>query len=641
METLKKKGLLGLCATAALGLLLAECTANEDINSAATYASYGTAQGNVPVVFDALAKQATQTRAGYPGEMDNNQLRGTGFGVFAYVSSASSYDFMYNQHVTYSNGWTYAPVKYWPQTNDNRFVASNPFVSSVNPEKIVTFYAYAPYVFSTSSSSVGTEGITKIPGRADTSGPKIHYKVPANPADGVDLLVGVAARQYSTSEFITNSSISVTSSGQSPLTLWKTVVGDKVEWKFLHTLTKFGITVDAVIDDVRQGSTGSGYLDPNTKILIEKVEFDSSTAHLATEGDLKLSVTNTDTPEWEVTTSSHSINDMIDRQIATNLRYSTSTSEFEEMPIGVTAYTQNLLGKDRSGGDENAFMFIPTSYNSNSYDVTVTYWVVTRDANMTNKVSKVQNVVKHSGVQMSFAPGYKTILRLHIGLTSVKMDAMTTGWTDSMFNLDYPANGKLVKFETTTPITISSSGQISGSGTVYSTSGSNFTVNCQEITYSLDAAGQDKLPVYYTSSNYYIPANYTTSARDIYLSFAGLKESSNGHVSQSSFDGGISLTSSPSSVSVPASGGNLTLTTSSKVPADFNFNDWDLTANVSDTQIDGVSVDSYYLDSSRNLVLSIHFPANNTGSTRSINVTLTHRDGATISTSPAISQNGN
>ena len=76
------------------------------------------------------------TRAGATGAIDDAKLKtsGYGFGVFGYYTGTTDYaqntvaNFMYNQKVEwkqanadagYATGWTYEPVKYWPNDIQN------------------------------------------------------------------------------------------------------------------------------------------------------------------------------------------------------------------------------------------------------------------------------------------------------------------------------------------------------------------------------------------------------------------------------------------------------------------------------------------------------------------------------------------
>lgn len=101
----------------------------------------------VPVRFEAGSPEVFKSRSLIESE---SALQGAGFGVFAYYTGATAWgdvgssttpNFMYNQQVTYSSGWTYTPVKYWPNADGEK----------------VSFFAYAPYTSNTTGFSTNTD----------------------------------------------------------------------------------------------------------------------------------------------------------------------------------------------------------------------------------------------------------------------------------------------------------------------------------------------------------------------------------------------------------------------------------------------------------------------------------------------------
>ena len=105
----------------------------------------------VPVRFEAGSPEVfkSRTEINTLDDLKNPVKNPNGFGVFAYYTGASGWgtvgssttpNFMYNQQVTYSSGWTYTPVKYWPNANGEK----------------VSFFAYAPYISNTTGFSTNT-----------------------------------------------------------------------------------------------------------------------------------------------------------------------------------------------------------------------------------------------------------------------------------------------------------------------------------------------------------------------------------------------------------------------------------------------------------------------------------------------------
>lgn len=121
-----------------------------------------------PIEFTADSPARFITR----GVIENNsQLQSAGFGVLAYYTGADNWatagtgttpNFMYNQQVSYEGGWTYSPVKYWP--NDNN-PADGSGAEGSQTNSYVSFFAYAPYN--------GT-GIT-LSNNTTTGAPTINY----------------------------------------------------------------------------------------------------------------------------------------------------------------------------------------------------------------------------------------------------------------------------------------------------------------------------------------------------------------------------------------------------------------------------------------------------------------------------------
>ena len=106
----------------------------------------------VPVRFEAGSPEVfkSRTEINTLDDLKNPVKNPNGFGVFAYYTGATTWEsakasatpnFMYNQQVTYSSGWTYTPVKYWPNANGEK----------------VSFFAYAPYTSNTTGFSTNTD----------------------------------------------------------------------------------------------------------------------------------------------------------------------------------------------------------------------------------------------------------------------------------------------------------------------------------------------------------------------------------------------------------------------------------------------------------------------------------------------------
>jgi hypothetical protein len=89
------------------------------------------------------------TATGYDAAKNHLLLTDHNFGVFASYTGRQKYnlstvrpDFMFNQKVTYfatgATGWTYEPVKYWPNSNKE--------YKTDQLDEYLSFFSYAPYV---------------------------------------------------------------------------------------------------------------------------------------------------------------------------------------------------------------------------------------------------------------------------------------------------------------------------------------------------------------------------------------------------------------------------------------------------------------------------------------------------------------
>ncbi len=184
------------------------------------------------------------TRTTEPGYIE--QLRYTGFGVFATKTGSAAPDVMYNQQVSYTyladkadNGyWSYSPLKFWP--NDNT----------------VTFCAYAPYT--NPAEIVGaTKGITSVSGENET--PYITYKRFTTPNEYIDLLWDCR-------------------------TLSKPAADEHITMSMRHALARLAVSI----------KLKNAPENADTKVLVRRVTLSGTIAESA-----KLNLTGTDdTPTW-------------------------------------------------------------------------------------------------------------------------------------------------------------------------------------------------------------------------------------------------------------------------------------------------------------------------------------------------------
>ena len=314
------------------------------------------------------------TRAGYVGEVTNPILYNMGFGIYAYVSrdgqswatAGSSYkpDFMANQYVSHDNtaGWTYHPVKYWPNEADD----------------YVSFFAYAPYVdagtlpYPDATTALqkavadGQHGILSLPTATTAGAPKIAYRVnESHPDRSVDLMYGVAARDYTRkSETAGNGTLGVTA-GQPFLNMSRLVVGNALIYNFRHALTRLAVSISA--------RHASADIDTeNERVVVDDLALGDSGQRLYTHGVLNLCNTVANQPLWEnLDGTVGSLKTYIDNR----LRYATGKA-FSQQPTGVTASRQSLFGTDIDGTGDAQLFYIAGPVSTTGLPLTVKYHVV-------------------------------------------------------------------------------------------------------------------------------------------------------------------------------------------------------------------------------------------------------------------------
>ena len=381
--------------TLALALALTGCVRLQDLD--------GPEAGREAVAFDVYTRGAETTKAGVAGDLDAFSFKGPGFGVYGYVS-ASEPDFMKNQHISWNgSAWTYSPLKYWPNQTSTK----------------VSFYAYAPYVASapfdtpaaacTEAAKVSPveDGILYIPA-SDAATPEIVYRMAGKPENGVDLMYGVDA------------------DGLPFLNIGKQKLGEKIEYHFRHSLTKLTVNVDADFDKT----------DPNTRVVIERVNL--KTDKLATYGTLNLNNTAANTPRWTAgtTLSAFNTNAGYDLPVAYGLKYVAGSDDtpahYSQQPLGVTGSTQPLMGLAPDGITPASLLFVPNAAGTGDLTITISYRIITRDAQVTGgyleSINEIQSTI--AAASMPFAPGTSNTLNLHLGIASVRYDAAVTDWND-------------------------------------------------------------------------------------------------------------------------------------------------------------------------------------------------------------------
>lgn len=310
------KKLLFMFATAAL--VLTACSSEDDIAQGGGSLTQLGASGALD--FDVYT--ASATKAGEPvGVMNTDKLKtpGKGFGVYATYQDNKLYselsdgekvpNFMFNQQVKWTAGWTYSPLKYWPNetTNDSQTEPA----SSTDCDRL-SFFAYAPYVDLTTEGTMTVNrttpttanayveatpstGILAITRESYQGDPLVEWKANTENLDNqVDLLWGVAP--YGMAYQSVNPAIYINKTFGLPLLdLVKPDKDQKIKFLFQHALSRIGISVVSAIDQIAAGDDGGVYNNAETRVLIKSVEIYGD---FGKQGVLNLNNTTENVANW-------------------------------------------------------------------------------------------------------------------------------------------------------------------------------------------------------------------------------------------------------------------------------------------------------------------------------------------------------
>lgn len=416
-------------------LVLAGCAKN-DVYTATegTPLTFGVYNGN------AVTKAVSATTY---DTIDNNVLgnsAGKGFGVFGYYTDNANYssntiaNFMYNEQVkgdgngtAAATAWTYAPIKYWPNEHGTN-------ATSEGVDKL-TFLCYAPWVEnlaingSTESTVKGadnaaaTEGITAMTGNATTGDAKLTFKVPVSSLEQIDLLYGVLNAKSTNVDGTQEGTV-----GGPIENLTKEKTGGKVDIKFMHALAKVAINIKDVVDKVDPEST----VDPDagdakqTKVVVESLKLIGS--DLSTDGKLNLYTGN-----WSDFTSP-------------------AATEFVVTPLPESIYSgstapiayPSVAGVQETGLTKTIDIMLVPATNSKITGVEIVYYVITKDEKLKAGASIVKNTITKDLAtenQISLTKGTQHNLNILLGLTSVKLTAEVSPWSDGGNTaIDLPKN---------------------------------------------------------------------------------------------------------------------------------------------------------------------------------------------------------
>jgi len=380
-----------------------------------------------------------------------DELAKEGFGVFAYYTNdgdfvatdggsagntASTPNFMYNQKVsgkeTTSDGnttyspteWEYTPLKYWPNESTDK----------------LSFFAYAPY-------SEGGNG-TNFTFNSEAGLPTLGFTVNDDVKKQQDLLWA---------EPHLNLVKNQATNGQD--------IDDEVKFEFKHALARIGFDVQTMIDKVNgddvsdddttndeddetktEGEGNNATTVPNngenlateTTVVVKKVELSgnfitSGTLAWTRENDDKYAAAITNTAQNAATQTTYTLEAKMEAEFETNF-----AAENQNHSLGakddskVTVHGQSANQTEAQlNADDSYIMIIPKEFKDNDkLTIKVYYDVITEDGNLTSGYSLVSNEIStsFSGVKFDAGKAYK--FSLHLGLTSVKLEAEVADWDE-------------------------------------------------------------------------------------------------------------------------------------------------------------------------------------------------------------------
>jgi hypothetical protein len=467
---------------AALAAMLAACSENDlTVNE---QPSKATETVEDAVNFDVYVGRG-MTRAGANGVIITDSLKqveGTdpsyphgkaGFGVFGYYTDGESYsgitkpNFFYNQQVKWDKDnslWKYSPIKYWP----------NEFGSDAISDQVdrLTFFAYAPWVDVNPSTgqvkddktpNYATTNITAMTRNNVTGDPFIKYTSTMDATNAVDLLWGVAAEDFVSSNSAVNQND--IKKGKPYIDVVKPGIdaNSKIKFDFKHALARLFVDVNAVVNTAVQ--PGIDLDNKYTRIWVRSVTFEGITL----SGALNLNSDAANGPEWydtngnnKITTGSLTVYDgRKDGKEAMLTATNETPASLNDALVQTKAYELNTSGEIKSTFDAGVTKTATNLFKNNATNntvfaiptgekmkVTIVYDVETVDPSLAFYLSDgktlgstVENsITKTIDAFGEIKAGYCYTLHLHLGMRTVDFDASVTEWQNIGANVDLPSN---------------------------------------------------------------------------------------------------------------------------------------------------------------------------------------------------------
>ena len=318
-----------------------------------------------------------------------------GFGIMAYFTGQDNFEtvkttvtpsFMHNQMVKFdgtNNVWTYSPVKYWPNRQNDK----------------ISFFAYAPYE---SKPGEGADQKITLSAQSDKDAPQITFEVKTsnNWKDMVDLVTDCrTAIKDLTSE---------------------SNAGNKgtVQFKFSHVLTQ--IANVKVKPDVNLGAETRIFvtglkLSPGSGILYNKAVYDFGTdawnaispsaSYFSAEQDLSEFVNRTGIDQWGYKKSAVDVSSNTD-----------ATALFSEKEALYFIPVNNQNGTAKEGDLSLKISYDVVTKVNDSSNLTST---------VTDKEVKLPQGTFKKGTQHTY------VLTVKMNAINIAVDDNMTGWTSN------------------------------------------------------------------------------------------------------------------------------------------------------------------------------------------------------------------
>ena len=417
-----------------------------------------------------------------------------GFGVFAYYTEDSEFDptaskpnFMYNQQVKYDGtNWVYEPVKYWPNEFGDAAVSDD--------FDHVSFFAYAPWVDvkvdngipvltdeekadKAKSDSVQNKNITQLSKNTATGDPIVKYVVDTNPESSVDLLWGVCGEKFSGMWDKSGAPTSTCEPGNCFIDLTKQVKADsKMKWNFKHALAKLNIQIRTLVDDTVGGDKqlipigaepDALTTKDSTKVYLRSIKIGGfvmkGALNLHSEDAASVELAKPNWKDYDGVTELNSeivefkdglkdgkegISNNVDKSekyLGLNpvlLEEYEAVESWSKKKVGVDTAFVNLWGNKNTPKD--APIYVIPSADETPLTIEALYDVLTADKNLAGilsdgvtKGSEIENRISKeikdaSGAPITIEAGKSYVIKIYLGIESVKFDVVVTEWEDGV-----------------------------------------------------------------------------------------------------------------------------------------------------------------------------------------------------------------